>query len=219
MDFSLALSYPLRDPKWGQKVLLAGLLSLIPIFGPVWVLGWSLGITRQVIAQRLQTLPEFDLAQDLLRGLKACGIGLIYSLPILVVIVSLGIGFGITLLTNDGQAATIWALTALCMVVLLIVYSLMVTLALPAAYANFLAHEEQFSSGLNIKEITSLIQRGPAAYFLVWIGSIMCAFITLLGLVGCVIGVIFSGGYALMVMAHLYGQAYREAEDGPIFSL
>jgi hypothetical protein len=208
MDFSLALSYPLRDPEWGRKILLAGLLSLIPILGPAWVLGWSLGITRQVIAQGSQTLPEFDLAQDLLRGLKIWGIVVIYTLPILAVIVPLGIGFGMTLLTDDGQAATVWALTALCMVALLIVYSLIVTLALPAAYANFLAHDEQFVSGLNIKEVASLIRRGPAAYFLVWVGAIMCAFITLFGLAGCVIGVMFSGSYALMVMAHLYGQAY-----------
>jgi hypothetical protein len=214
MDFSLALSYPLRDPEWGRKVLLAGLLSLIPVLGPALVFGWSLGITRQVIAQDTQTLPEFDLAQDLLRGLKVWGIVVIYTLPILVVVVPLGIGFGMTLLTDDGQAATVWALTALCMAALLIVYSLIVTLALPAAYANFLAHDEQFVSGLNIKEVTSLIRRGPAAYFLVWIGGIMCAFITLFGLAGCVIGVMFSGSYALMVMAHLYGQAYLEAGEG-----
>jgi hypothetical protein len=219
MDFSLALSYPLRAPEWGRKILLAGLLSLIPVLGPVLVLGWSLGITRQVITQGLPTLPEFDLARDLLRGLKIWGIGLIYGLPILVVVVPLGIGFGVTLLTDDGQAATILALTALCMVALLIVYSLMVSLALPAAYVNFLIHEEQFVAGLNIKEIMSLIRRRPEAYFLVWIGGIMCAFITLFGLAGCVIGVMFSGSYALMVMAHLYGQAYREAEDRSILPL
>jgi len=39
----------------------------------------------------------------------------------------------------------------------------------------------------------------------------MCGFITMFGLVGCVIGVVATGAYAMTVMGHLFGQAYREA--------
>lgn len=211
MDFGSALTYQFRDPRWQHKFLLAALLSLIPVFGQLLILGWSLAITRRVMNQETDTLPELDLSTDLLRGLKGWGISLVYSLPALLLAIPLSIGLGLMIAINDGRAATVWALAALCLTALLIGYSLVLGFILPAAYATLMAQNEQFSAGLNLRVVLRLLRRGPVAYFMVFLGGILCAFITIFGLVGCIIGVVLTSTYSMTVMAHLFGQAYLDS--------
>ncbi len=211
MDFGSALIYQFRDRRWMQKFLLAALLSLIPLFGQVFVLGWALGITRRVIEGAAELLPEIDLPNDLLRGLKAWGINLLYSLPALVVAFPVGVGIGLLIATRDSRVAEFWGLALLCLMVGLIAYSLLLAFVLPATYAIFLVEGEQFSAGLKLRRVYDLLRSGPVPYFMVFIGGIVCAFITFMGLAGCIIGVILTATYSLTVVAHLYGQAYRES--------
>ncbi len=213
MDFSQALTFQFKDPRWIQKLSIAALISLIPVVGQVIVQGWSFRIARSVISGEEQQFPELDLAEDFLSGLKGWGISLVYSLPAILFAFPLAIGLGLLIAATDSRAAAVWTLMALCLTGLLVAYSLVLALVLPAAYANFLAQGEQFQAGLNFRQVFGLIRRGPVAYFMVFLGGILCAFITMFGLVGCVIGVVVTGAYATTVMGHLYGQAYREATE------
>ncbi len=209
MDFSQALTFQFKDPRWVQKFLLAALLSLIPIFGQAVVFGWSLAISQRVMRGDAELLPELDLTNDLLRGLKAWGFSLIYLLPALIITAPIVVGIGFVVVGTEGRSGYLWLLAGLCLVALLIVYGLALIFVLPASYGNFLANGEKFQAGLDVKEAVRLLRRNPAAYFLVMIGGILCMFITSLGLAGCIIGVIVTSLYSLTIMAHLYGQAYR----------
>ena len=121
MDFSLALVYSFRDPQWPRKYLLVGLVSLIPVFGQILVLGWALGIARRAIEHRPDLLPELDLAADLVRGLKAWGISLIYALPAIVVGAPLGLGIGLMTAAMDGRVEAVGLMVSgLCLVGMLI---------------------------------------------------------------------------------------------------
>jgi hypothetical protein len=213
MDFSQALTFQFKDPRWIQKIGLAALVSLIPVVGQLIVLGWSFRITRAIITQEAQQFPELDLAEDFLRGLKGWGINLVYALPAIVFAFPLSIGLGLLIAATDGRSAVVWTLLALCLTGLLVVYSLVLALVLPAAYANFIAQDEQFLAGLSFRQVFGLIRHGPVAYFMVFLGGLLCSLITMLGLAGCVIGVVATGAYAMTVMGHLYGQAYREATE------
>jgi hypothetical protein len=213
MDFGTALTNQFRDPRWLQKTLTAALLSLFPIFGQIFVTGWALGITRRMIEGGETLLPEIDLAADFIRGLKVWGLNLVYALPGIFMALPLAVGIGFMAAVDQGQTAIVWALTSLCLMVLLIGYTLVLSYYLPAAYANFIASGERFSAGLNLAASYRLIRRSPVAYFMVFIGGMMCTFITLIGLAGCVIGVVLTGVYSQTIMAQLYGQAYREAKS------
>ena len=57
MDFGLALTYQFKDPNWPKKLLVAALISLIPVIGWFFVFGWSLEVTRRVIQNETQALP------------------------------------------------------------------------------------------------------------------------------------------------------------------
>ncbi len=212
MDFGQALTYQFRDPHWMKKFLVAALLSLIPLLGPVMVLGWALGITRRMMIDQADALlPELEPVEDLWRGLKAWGFGLIYALPATIIAVPFGGGLLLLLAAESALDGAAWALAGLCLVALLIAYSLVYALVLPAAYGCYLAGGESFRAGLRLRQIFGLLRREPAAYFLVMIGGLLCFFITLFGMVGCMVGIIFSGLYTQTVMAHLFGQAYRAA--------
>ena len=211
MDFGSALTYQFRDPRWMHKCLMAALLSLIPVIGQVFVLGWALEITRRVIDGASELLPEVDLPTDLLRGLKGWGINLVYALPAILVTFPLALGIGLLIATRDSRAAEVWGLALLCLTVGLIAYSLLLGFVLPATYAVFIAQGEHLSAGLNFRRVYSLLRGAPVAYFMVFIGGLMCALITFIGLAGCIIGVVLTATYSLTVQAHLYGQAYRES--------
>jgi hypothetical protein len=211
LDFGSALIYQFRDPRWIQKGLVAALLSLIPVFGQIFVFGWALGITRRMIHRESELLPEINLAEDFVRGLKVWGINLIYGLPLLVVAVPLVIGIGLLLANRTNGSMTFWGMLILCLIVGLIAYGLLLVFALPAAYAIFIAHHEQFSAALNFEQVYRLIRNAPVPYFMVFIGGIVCGLITFFGLAGCIIGVVLSSTYSFTVIAHLYGQAYLES--------
>ena len=108
----------------------------------------------------------------------------------------------------QSQAPPFWGLVMLCLIVGLIVYSLLLVFVLPASYTLFIAQGEHFAAGLDFSGCYKLMRGGPVPYFMVFIGGIVCGFITFLGLAGCIIGVILTSTYSLTVLAHLYGQAY-----------
>lgn len=214
MDFGLALTYQFKDPDWPKKLLLAVLISLIPVIGWFFVFGWSLEVTRRVIQNETQALPEIDLARDLGRGLEGFVISLVYNLPVLIITVPLSIilAFTSAAFNNNTQLfAGIWVLSVLCAFPLVIIYSIASTMVIASAYGAFLAQNESFAAGFNLGQVIRQVRKAPAAYFLVLIGQIMCGFIAFFGIAACVVGVVFTMTYSLTVMGHLYGQAYKEA--------
>ena len=66
MDIGRSFSYILEDEDWWKKVLIGGLLTLIPIIGPFYGLGYLLEAIKNVISGREVPLPEA------LEALRAC---------------------------------------------------------------------------------------------------------------------------------------------------
>lgn len=212
MDFGRALTFQFKDPEWLQKIFTAALVSLIPFFGWFFVFGWSLEITRRVIINDPLPLPHLRFVEDFVRGLKAFVIGLIYSLPALVVIIPISILMGMAMAAADTE----WFLgvnliIGLCILAAAVIYSLILMFALPAAYAHMLAQDEALIAGLNLKAVFSNLKSAPTAYLLVVVGQLLCGIIASIGLPFCIVGVVLTSTYTFSVMGHLYGQAYREA--------
>lgn len=207
MDFGLAFSFPFKDSDWFKKIALIGLVSLIPIVGQLFLLGWSLEITRRVIHHDPVSLPDIDLGKNLADGFLATIIGLIYSIPLIIISIPFGILSG---LSNDPNLNMVLTLASLCFGLVCLVYGLFLAFVLPAAYASFVA-TGQFGAAFQFGEIFSLIRAAPGAYVLVILGVLISGIIAPLGLILCIIGVLLTAAYALSVAGHLYGQAYNQA--------
>ena len=86
MDFGSAFTYAFQDSDWLKKVGLAALIFLIPIIGPITVMGWGLEITRRVINNQTDLLPDWsDFGGYLSKGFQGFVVSLAFSLPSLLI--------------------------------------------------------------------------------------------------------------------------------------
>jgi hypothetical protein len=211
VEFGKAFSYPFEDQEWLQKLGIAALVMLIPILGQFIVAGWGLEVTRRVIQRNPQPLPDWsDFVGHLVRGLQVAVIGLVYALPIILVSACQQ-GFVIALQNNnDNTAVTAMTALSVCLSCFSLFYGLFLGLVMPAALGKFAA-TGQMGAAFRFGEVFALVRAAPAAYLITLLGGIAAAIIAMLGLIVCIIGVLFTAAYATAINGHLYGQAYNEA--------
>jgi hypothetical protein len=215
MDFGLPFSFAFQDQNWFKKLAIAGLISLIPIIGWIYLLGWGLEITRQLIFREPVNIPENDFSKFLGRGFKAFVISLVYSIPSMIFqipnsIVSVAAQ---NASNDDGSGALVggMAAIAICSGLLAAIYGLLLAFVMPAVYALFLKNNEEIGAGFRFGEIFALIKKAPVAYLLAVVGGIIAGMISSLGVIACIIGLLITIPYSLLIMSHFYGQAYLEA--------
>jgi len=215
MDFGLPFSFPFQDQNWFKKLAIAGLILLIPIIGVIYLLGWGLEITRQLIFGEPVVIPENDLGKFLGRGFKAFVISLVFSIPSMIFQIPSSIlnVAAQNASSDDGSGAMFggMAAIAICSGFLGAIYGLFLAFVMPAVYALFLKNNEEIGAGFRFGEIFGLIKKSPVAYLLAVVGGLIAGLISSLGVIACVVGLLITIPYSLLIMSHFYGQAYLEA--------
>ncbi|GMR10979.1 MAG: DUF4013 domain-containing protein [Anaerolineae bacterium] len=210
MDLGLAFSFPFKDEKWIEKIVIAALISIIPIIGWFALLGWSIEIGRRVINGEEQVLADWsDFGGLLTLGFKAWVAALVFSIPLLLVWIPVGIFWAIAGSADGDAAAVIISLVTFCIVGFTFIYGIALMFALPASYGR-LASTDGLGDALNFGELWKLVSNAPGAYLIVLLGYIVAGFIASLGSILCLVGVFLTTAYALAVEGHLLGQAYLE---------
>jgi hypothetical protein len=211
MDFGKAFAYVFDDPDWLKKVGIAGLLMLIPIVGQFFVGGWALETTRRVIRRDEYPLADWsDFGGILVKGLQVFVIALVYALPIILVSACSG-GLNVVLSEGgDDTMVTVATIVSLCLSCVVLLYGIFLALVVPAAMGNFAA-KDQLGAAFRFGEVVGLVRAAPGPYILTFLGSLVVGFIASLGVILCVIGVVFTSAYAAVVNGHLQGQAYNAA--------
>jgi hypothetical protein len=208
MDIGLAFSFPFQDEEWVTKLILVGVILIIPVLGIILALGWTLAITRAVIRGEAEPLVGLsDFADLLTLGFKAFLISLIYALPI--VVLSVPFGFISSLIESESAQALV-AIVSLCFSCFSFLYGLALAFIYPAAFAE-LAANDNLGAALNPSHIFGLVRKAPNAYVLTFLATLAAGFLAGLGILLCFVGVLFTSAYAYAVYGHLYGQAYLEA--------
>jgi hypothetical protein len=208
MDIGLAFSFPFQDEEWVTKLILVGVILIIPVLGIILALGWTLAITRAVIRGEAEPLVGLsDFADLLTLGFKAFLISLIYALPI--VVLSVPFGFISSLIESESAQALV-AIVSLCFSCFSLLYGLALAFIYPAAFAE-LAANDNLGAALNPSHIFGLVRKAPNAYVLTFLATLAAGFLAGLGILLCFVGVLFTSAYAYAVYGHLYGQAYLEA--------
>jgi hypothetical protein len=214
MDFGKSFGFVFEDPDWVKKVAIGGVVTLVPIVNFA-TLGYSLEVTRRVITNDPKPLPEWDNFGDkFVKGFLVFVIGFVYSLPSTILgCISQGLNMAVlqggSSRSEEGAIAAIAGLM-LCLSCIQFIYSLFVGFFLPAAIGNFAAKGE-IGAGFRLGDVFGLVQKNLGLYFMVLVLQIVAGIVGGLGLVLCLVGVVFTIFYAYTVMGHAYGQAYREA--------
>ena len=216
MDFGKAFSFVFEDEEWLKKIGIAGLIFLIPILGQFVVIGWGTEITRRVIQNHPEPLPDWDdFMGYLVTGLQVFVIGFVYLLPVIffqgcpaVFIPFLGSAGG-----NDDTIMTIFSIFTACLGCLTFLYAIVISVVLPAAISNFAAKDE-LKAAFSLGEVFGMVRNNIGAYAMVLLGSLAAGFFASLGAIACVIGMVFTSAYAYAMNGHLWGQAYNVAFPG-----
>lgn len=208
MNYSRAFTYVFEDKNWLSKILIAGLISLIPIIGQFYILGWMIEIVRRVKANRTDILPTTHFSYFLTLGLKAFVVALIYSIPLIIIT-------GIISLINtrtrsyDGNTFTIVVSSmgffgSIISLVVHIATSLLNTYGIIK-----LAETDQIKSCLDFKDAYETIKNNLTLFIIVELLSLAAGIIGSAGTILCIIGVIFTLPYGTAITGHLAGQLWK----------
>ena len=186
-----AFGFPFRDPGWVGKIVVQGLILIIPIIGLIATAGWMLMTFDNLRAGRQElALAGFHLS----RGIGLFGAWLIYAIVLSIPgdIVS-GIGGGM----NANHSLSGSPFTALGSL-LGFAAQLLLYFLLPSIIV--MAYHRGFSGGMDVQGVwrlaTSNVNNSVIAGLMMFVTGIIAA----LGLIACCVGVFFTGAYAAAVM-------------------
>jgi hypothetical protein len=242
MQFGKPFSFVFEDPDWLKKLAILALLGfaqLIPVLGSLFMAavfsGVMIDIMRKVINKQTPIIPNMDISKQFTDGLKVWVIGIVYSLPMIVlgiiiaIISALGGGIGMWGADNDnvgaaGAAGVIVIILVSCVVLIMVLYSLLIAFITPAFYGRY-AQFGTIGSALNFKEVFKTAFKKPVPYLLAFLGVILVGIIggiaaSILSSIGAIalgIGALYGMALATVWMSlangHYYGQAYLESTE------
>lgn len=222
MDYGKAFTFPQLDADWIKKWAIAGGLSLIPVLGSIMVMGYALEITRRVITDNPQLLPEWaDFGDIAKKGAYAFVTILVYNIPTILFVACAQIPnalLPVMLASADPDTADMLASASgafmfltVCCSCLLFLYAIFAGLVVPAALGRIAATGE-LGAAFRVQEVVALVRAQPAVYLIIMlIGAVAMSIATSVGVILCGIGAAFTTAYVALVNAHLTGQAYRAA--------
>jgi len=207
-----AFVWPFRDPEWVNKILIMGLILLIPIVGGINGLGWMLATLDRLRAGEEKLPPaNFDY---LGRGFQLFVVYLVYYV---------GLGFitavlyvpAILILAQQGHDMSNTFLVALGIALLLLgagvltLASLALTFAMPSIVLA--VSRGGIAGGLRVDMVVRTARRSLVNTLIAGLMLIAVHFVASLGLMICVIGVLFTNAYGLAMQAWIV----RSFEMGP----
>jgi hypothetical protein len=216
MDIGKALTFVTEDKKWIEKILVAALL-VFSVIGILAVLGWMAEITRRVIRQDAELLPEWgNLGKYFVDGLIVAAIGFVWMLPFLLLTLCAAVFAGVVASIssdggNDGGLA-IWL--NVCIAFVSLPYALAVSFLVPPMIGIY-AMQGTFAEAVNPAKAWRLARANLGGFLVAWLLAGVVGFAaSTIGTILCLIGAYPLGAYAVAVSGHLYGQACREGMAG-----
>ena len=217
MEIGESIKYPTTDKDWIKKVVIGGILGMIPIVNFI-VQGYYLKILKGSIENK-SGMPEWeDWGNLFIKGLIVFIISIIYML-IPIIVISISVGGAILAAVSGGTEAMLAAIGAAAGGLLLgFILMLISLLLLPMALAIY-AKEESFGSAFRFGEIINRIFSNLGSYILVYlviivlgiIVGIITGILSIIPLLGVVIA-IFVNFYIVAVAANMFGEVYTNSK-------
>jgi len=214
MDIGKAFGFVFDDENWVRKVLIGGLLNIIPLLGQLFTCGYLVETARLSMEDPSTKMPEWDdWGGKLVKGLIYFVISLVYSLPLIIVALCFGGLMAIVGASarSEDVVTAFGTVGGICVGLLGLVYALLMALVLPAAVARY-AYYDDISAAFHFGEVFRMVKDNIGTYVIVLLLSLLLGVIIApLGGIVCGLGALWTMFYATTVMGHLYGQAYRVA--------
>ena len=230
MDIGKSLTYMFDDEKWTSKVVVGAVINMIPILNFTST-GYMLATIRNVANDVTPPLPTWDDFGDyFVKGLVLAIIGLIYSLPLLILSCCPMIFIILPAFSETEEmaaAAGAIGISMLCLFGLLVLlYALAYSFAMPAILLHY-ASTGDFSAAFQFGRIVDFIKENLNSYLKAWLYVLVLGVVIGIGelIVGLVLNMIPVCGWVIswviglgiafwiyLVMAYIYGQFAREVQ-------
>lgn len=212
MDFGKAFTYQFEAEDWWKKLLLTGLIALIPVVGMLYVIGWMMEVAgrfAKATGGETVALPDVDFGGFLGAGFKGVIVSLVYALPSVVVMLPLAVIMPVSINTMD-DPTVVMAIAGICCgglgILLAIAGGL---LAYPALVEVQLAGN--LKAGLNFKKMFAILKGAIVPYLLSILAmAIVTPILSSLGGLLCGIGILLTVPYSLSLTGYFLGSAYKE---------
>jgi len=198
-----AFAWPFRDPEWLNKILIIGLILLIPVVGGINGLGWMLAALERLRAGEERLPPaNFD---HLGRGFRLFVVLLVYYLVLIAIAAAIYLP-AVAIFAQQSQAeSSNPVLVSIAVALSLLAFSfttlasLAVTFLTPAIVLAF--DRGGIGAGLRVAEILKDARASITNTLIAGLMLIAASLIAQLGSVACLIGVVFTAAYALAIQA------------------
>lgn len=207
-DFTKSFTFPFQDPDWLSKVLIGGVFSLLGLLliGHFFVVGYLAQLVRNVVAGLERPMPAWDeLGSFFVEGFKLVMVGLVYSLPLILLVFMVAIPAGILESQGAETASNLMGGLLLCLVFpLLLVIMIIVPAALTRAAALGSA-----GAAFQIGAIVRFIKANAVNYVLAILVYIIANFVSQFGLLLLCIGIFFTSFLSLVMTTYAFAETYR----------
>lgn len=211
MEIGKAFSFVTEDEQWITKVLIGGLIQIVPLLGTIAILGYSYRVAQNVARGHPRPLLAWGEFGDLLgRGFFVLIIQIVYLLPVIVIYgIFAFLTVAIAAVGGESDAgAAIAGLLALCLIPLILIAVLVCAGAGLAAAMRYLA-TDSFGEAFKFGEVIATLRRHIGSFLMILVVSILAGLVASLGVIACGVGVLFTGFYANCVIGHAIGQVMQ----------
>ena len=209
MDIGKAFSFVFEDEEWVSKVLIGGLIFLIPLIGQFAVIGYSLKVAQNVIQGNPRPLPTWsEFGDHIMRGLYAFVIQLVYALPAVIlagVFACTVISASAAASQRSEQAGAGIGILGTCLIPLIIIVGLLSTLLSYPAIGRYLA-TNSLGEAFKFNDVIANVRGNLSPWLMLLLVGILASFVGSLGSIACGVGLLFTYFYAQCVIGYALGQ-------------
>lgn len=231
IDLKELLSFPLKDADARKYFLIGTLISIsafiVPILPYLLLTGYAVQIARQVFrGEALRMVAWEDWGGMIKDGAKVFGVRIVYSLPILILILPMMLtSFALPFIASESNNADAFLAVFIGIITLtlclVIPISIVSALFIPAAEMH-VVEKNEFSAGFRIREWWAIFRANIggfiAAFAVYYLVSMALAIVVqILGatlILACLIPILLPAVtfYIVLVMYISIAQAYREGK-------
>jgi hypothetical protein len=215
IDLGRAFSFIFDDDEWVSKILIGGLLVIIPIIGALWVLGYMIDTGRNVLHDNPRPLPAINFGDQLGKGFSSLIISLVYAIPIFILIC---ITFGIIVMVagvsggDESAAAGASIFMLACIYPLIFLLGLVVQVFVLAGYVRYI-QTDSLSASLNFGFVWRMVRSSLKTWLLVLLLYLLASIIASAGSIALFIGMFFTLVFAQAFFGHVLGQVALQMPD------
>jgi hypothetical protein len=201
-----AFTFAFDDPHWFRKMLVVGLVGLIPFFGQIAQWGWGVEICRRAVRGEPAGVPELRFRAHLREGAGWLMVMLGWLAPAVILALLAAGGYNLPrlILRNPAVAETLAAVLSAVFGVLLVLYALLLPMILAAA-AGLYAAMGGIRPALSLRNTMGALRKAPVAYALFLPIALLQAILCLSGGLFCGVGIVVTSTFSLAAGFYFMG--------------